>query len=138
MLTKAALYEFMHARRLGVLASTAADGMPEAAVVGYAVTAELELIFDTTEATRKCQNLRRDGRVAFVIGWDREITMQYEGIADEPGGEELARLKAVYFEAFPDGVARQAWLGITYFRVRPRWIRYSDFNEPLRIEELRF
>jgi pyridoxine/pyridoxamine 5'-phosphate oxidase len=135
MLTNAELYAFMHARRLGVLASTAADGTPEAAVVGYAVTSDVELIFDTTEASRKCQNLRRDGRIAFAIGWDGEITVQYEGIADEPVGEELGRSKAVYFETYPEGVARQAWPGITYFRVRPRWIRYSDFNEPQRIDE---
>src|SRR2546423_1531656 len=79
----------------------------------------------------KAQNLRRDPRVAFVIGWDLgsdERTVQYEGIADEPAGDELARVKAAYFEAFPDGRDRENGPGITYFRARPTWIRYSDFS----------
>jgi hypothetical protein len=56
--------------------------------------------------------------------------VQYEGLADEPGGEELARCKALYFARFPDGPTREGWPGITYFRVRPTWVRYSDFRGP--------
>jgi len=65
-----------------------------------------------------------------VIGWDEEQTVQCEGIADEPTGLELERIKAVYIATFPDGVARQSWPGLTYFRVRLRWARYSDFRTP--------
>ena len=38
--------------------------------------------------------------------------------------------------AGPDGRQREAWPGITYFRVRPTWIRYVDFNSdpPLIVE----
>jgi hypothetical protein len=43
-------------------------------------------------------------------------------------GTELERVKAAYFAVWPDGVARASWPGITYFRVRPSWIRFSDFN----------
>ena len=126
-MTRAELVAFIGRHRLGVLATVAAGG-PEAAVVGVAVTADLELVFDTLGSTRKAENLRRDPRIAFVIGWDEEQTVQYEGIADEPTGQELERLKAVYFAAFPDGPSRLAWPGITYFRVRPTWVRYSDFR----------
>ena len=70
-----------------------------------------------------------------VIGWEDEQTVQIEGVADEPTGPELARLKAVYFEAYPDGVDREKWPGITYVRVRPQWMRYSDFRTPSRIVE---
>jgi hypothetical protein len=73
--------------------------------------------------------------IAVVIGWDDEQTVQIEGIADEPTGDELARVQAVYFEAYPDGVERQKWSGITYVRVRPHWMRYSDFRTPSRIIE---
>ena len=38
------------------------------------------------------------------------------------------RLKAVYLAKFPDGVTRESWPAITYFRARPSWIRYSDFS----------
>ena len=138
MLTKSDIYDFIRARRFAVMASVDADGAPEAAFVGIAVTPDLEIVFDTTDATRKCPNLRRDARIALVIGWDGEQTLQFEGVADEPKGEELERLKAIYFEAFPDGPQREGWPGLTYFRVKPRWIRMSDYNRPRRIEELTF
>lgn len=54
--------------------------------------------------------------------------MQLEGLCDEPAGAELERLRAVYLARFPDGQERMAWPDITYVRVRPTWIRYSDFR----------
>lgn len=56
--------------------------------------------------------------------------MQYEGIADEPEGEERERLTAVYYDVYPDGRDRLSWPGLTYVRVRPQWIRFSDFGRP--------
>lgn len=135
-MTRGQLLEFLRRHRLGVLATTAPDGAPEAAVVGFAVTDALELVFDTLDSTRKAVNLRRDPRIAFVIGWDEEQTVQLEGTADEPRGPDLERVQRVYFERFPDGPARASWPGITYFRVVPRWARYSDFRgrEPVIVE----
>jgi len=112
------------------------SGAPQAAVVGFAVSDDLELVFDTLDTTRKVRNLRHDPRTALVVGWDNEETAQIEGIADEPKGADLERLKRVYFEAYPDGPQRQAWKGITYVRVRPTWVRYSDFRPGGRIVEL--
>jgi general stress protein 26 len=130
------LLQFIRHSRLGVQASVSASGAPQAAVVGVVVTDELELFFDTLDSTRKCANLRRDARIAFVIGWDDEQTVQYEGVADEPRGAELDRLKARYFEVFTDGPQRQAWPGITYLRTKPRWIRHADYRgaEPKIVE----
>jgi hypothetical protein len=51
-----------------------------------------------------------------------------EGVVDEPTGDELQRLRQVYFQRFPDGHARAALPDIAYFRVTPTWIRYSDFR----------
>jgi hypothetical protein len=121
------LLAFLRRHRLCVQASVTASGAPQAAVVGYGVSDDLELVFDTVGSTRKMTNLRRDPHIALVIGWDQE-TVQMDGIADEPQGTELARMKAVYFEAYPDGVDRERWAGITYVRVRPTWARYSDFR----------
>src|SRR5689334_6149605 len=135
-MSRAELQAFIDKHRLAVEASVAPTGAPQAAVVGIAVTDRLELVFDTVDTTRKCANLRRDPRVAFVIGWDHEQTVQLEGLADEPAGDELVRLQAVYFAAFPDGPTRLQWPGITYFRVRPTWGRYSDFRaaQPVIVE----
>jgi hypothetical protein len=128
-MTKSNLLKFLRTHRLGVLATVSSEGNPEAAVVGITVSENFEIVFDTIDSSRKGINLRRNRRAAFVIGWDNERTAQYEGIADEPTGMELAGLKELYFSVYPDGVLRQEWKGITYFRVRPLWIRYSDYNE---------
>jgi general stress protein 26 len=125
---RAALLAFLRGHRLCVQASVSPTGAPQAAVVGYGVSDDLEIVFDVLETTRKVTNLRREPRIALVIGWDEEQTVQLEGIADEPAGAELARLKEVYFAAWPDGRGRERWRGITYVRVRPTWARYSDFR----------
>jgi pyridoxine/pyridoxamine 5'-phosphate oxidase len=134
-MTKAELRRFVQRHRLGVLATVSPSGEPESAVVGIAVSDRLEIIFDTLDNTRKVANLRRNSKIAFVIGWDEEITVQLEGLADEPRGAELRRLKEIYFAVYPDGRGRERWKGITYFRVRPHWVRYSDFNAPATIVE---
>jgi general stress protein 26 len=128
----AELLSFMRAHPLAVQASVSADGEAQAAVVGIVVTDEFEVFFDTSEETRKVANLRRNPRIAFVIGGTTigdERSVQYEGVADEPRGAELKRLKEAYFETFPDGRDRQNWPGITYIRARPTWIRHVDFNQ---------
>jgi pyridoxine/pyridoxamine 5'-phosphate oxidase len=122
------LFAFLRRHRLCVQATVSSAGAPQAAVIGYGVSDDLEIVFDTLATSRKMANLRSDPRIALVVGWDEEQTVQIEGVADEPKGEELDRLKAIYFDAYPDGPERQAWTGITYVRVRPTWIRYSDFR----------
>lgn len=131
-MTTTELLAFMREHPLAVQASVSADGDVQAAVVGVIVTDDFEVFFDTGEATRKVDNLRRNPTVAFVIGGTTvgdERTVQYEGVVDEPGGVELQPLKELYFASFPGGRDRQSWPGITYLRARPTWIRYSDFNQ---------
>jgi pyridoxine/pyridoxamine 5'-phosphate oxidase len=134
-MTRAELLAFLRKHRLGVLATVSPAGEPESAVVGIAFTDQLEIIFDTIGTSRKSINLRNSPKIAFVVGWDEEITVQLEGIADEPSGAELDRLKEAYFQVYPDGRERQLWPGITYFRVLPHWARYSDFNPDGKIIE---
>lgn len=109
----------------------AAAGGVQAAVVGIAVTDDFELVFDTLETTRKARNIAKDPRVAFVIGGTldgEEQTVQYEGIADRLSGAELSTLQKVYLKVFPDGRDRLSWPGLIYIRVKPRWLRYSDYR----------
>ena len=130
---------FLRSHRLAVQASVSAVGRPQAAIVGFAVSDRFEIVFDTLQTTRKVLNLRHNSQIALVIGgWidGDERTVQYEGEADEPSGPELDRLKQVYFAAYPDGPNRQHWPGLIYIRVRPRWIRFSNYNcnPPLIVE----
>jgi general stress protein 26 len=125
---------------LAVLATSSPLGLSQAALMGIAATEEFVLIFDTLTTTRKYANLKSNPRVALVVGCEGEATVQFEGEAEELEGEALGPAKDVYFAAWPDGRDRETWPGITYFRVTPRWIRYSDFAQipPLIIELDRF
>lgn len=133
------LLEFLRQHRLAVQASASTVNEPQAAVIGFAVTDRFEIVFDTLQSTRKARNLRRNPKLALVIGGlspGDERTVQYEGIADEPSGEELERLKGAYYAVYPDGPSRLSWTGLIYVRVRPTWVRYSDFNlDPPQIAE---
>ena len=138
-MTKRDVYDFISRHTMAVEASVSASGKAQAAAVGIVVTEELELFFDTLGTSRKAKNLRRHAGIALVIGWDEADgrTVQYEGVADEPIGPELARLKERYFARFPQGREREQWPDIAYFRVRPTWIRFTDFGaapEPKTLE----
>ena len=132
-MTPAALLAFMRTHRVAVEASVTPEGAAQAAVVGIAITDRFEIVFDTLGSSRKARNLRGNPAIALVLGGllpGDECTVQYEGTADEPSGDELERLTQVYYAVYPDGPSRLSWPGLTYVRVRPRWIRYSDFGQP--------
>ena len=97
-------------------------------MIRVAVTNRWELLFDTVTQSRKHQNLVKNPRIAFVIGGEHERSVQYEGIAEIPNEAELPDVQAYYFTRYPDGPTRLTWPGLVYWRVRPTWIRYCDFN----------
>ena len=136
---KSDLLAFLRSHRWAIEATSSLAGEPQAAIIGFAVTEQLELVFDTLASSRKAVNLRANPRIAFVVGgWNdtEPKTLQYQGHADFPDGVELERVKEAYFSAFPDGPTRLSWPGITYVRVKPLWVRYSDFSaEPPLISE---
>ena len=126
------LLDFLRSNRLAVQASVSPNAGSQAAVIGFAVSDTFEIVFDTIEKTRKVRNLRNNPHIALVIGGlaaGDERTVQYEGVADEPSGPELGHLKQIYYSVFPDGRNRANWPGLIYVRVRPKWVRYSDYNQ---------
>jgi len=137
---RAGILEFLQNNRYAVVSSLSEAGTPQSALVGIAVTPELEVIFDMLKASRKYANLTARPVCSLVIGgWSGEQTAQFEGEAFEPVGKERARYQEIYFEAWPGGRARMQSPAITFLVVRPRWIRYSDFDQrPPVIAELRF
>lgn len=132
------LLTFVRAHRWAAVSTVSPSGEPQGSVVRVVATNAFELAFDTTDTTRKATNLRQNAKVALVIGWDDNQTIQIEGLADEPGGSELQRLKQIYFSTYPDYCrTRQLMKGLIYFRVLPKWMRYSDFRDnPARVVTL--
>ncbi len=147
MITRKGLVEFMRANPLVTAATLSQDGAPQAALLGVATSDQLELVLDTVDNSRKFGNVLRDGRIAvvfgkaggYVSGSHDERTVQYQGVADVPSGDELKRVQEeIYFKLFPEGRERLKWAHIAYVRVRPTWIRYSNYNvNPPEIIELR-
>jgi hypothetical protein len=141
-MTTLELRHFMASHRWAVQASVNAAEAPQAALIGIAVSETFEVVFDTLAASRKAINLRANARIAFVIGGWFEgdgRTVQYEGLVDFPQGQDLYRLREIYFAAFPDGPQRQSWPGLIYVRATPTWIRYSNFNSAVpEIQEFQF
>ncbi|MEO7149186.1 MAG: hypothetical protein ABIY40_04530 [Rhodanobacteraceae bacterium] len=45
-------------------------------------------------------------------------------------------MKDLYLARFPDGRERQQWPYIVYIRIKPCWLRYSDYaaNPPQIVE----
>ena len=140
-MTQPELYALIARNNLGVLATLGPGGTPQSALMGIAITSELEIVFDTVKSSRKYPNLVARPACSVVIGgWGAgEQTVQYEGLAEELRPGELERYQEIYFGIWPDGPARMNWPGIVYFVVRPSWIRYSDFDQnPPLIAEFRF
>ena len=135
-LTREAVLGFLGQHRLAVIATVAAGGRAEAALIDIAVTPELEILFETTDATRKFGNLLSNPRAALVVGWDANATMQCEGVVDRPQGSVLERVKAAYLQAYPHKASHEFWPGNHYCRLTPTWFRLSDYNQPRRVVEL--
>lgn len=141
-MNRVGICDFITRQRYGVVSSTASNGAPQSALVGIASTSRLEIIFDTLNNTRKYANLVQKPACSLVIGWSGEgwsgeQTLQLDGIAEEPQGDDLRRFQDVYFAQWPECREHMKWPGIAYFVVRPQWLRYSDYDQkPPLIQEV--
>ena len=93
------------------------------------MTDNLEIIFNTYSTSRKYKNLKLNPNVSIVIGFgDRLKTLQYEGIAEELEGHQEGKVMSDYKDNL--GFFRRWKIkDMRYFKVKPRWIRLSDFSQ---------
>jgi pyridoxine/pyridoxamine 5'-phosphate oxidase len=129
------VFDIARRKRFVVVSTVDESGAPEAALMGFALTHGNEVVFDTLSTSRKAVNLARNPKAALVIGWDDNISLQIEGLARRPTGDDLASAKTAYFREWPDGRARENWPNIAYVVVRPKWIRYSNYSGAPVVEE---
>lgn len=138
-MTKKIIRDFIKRHKLAVLSTVNTDDKPQSAVLEFGETEELELIFDTFASARKYKNLQTNTFVSLVIGWDENITVQYEGIAEEIKGEKAKKYQQAFWSKNPDAERWKLLGGMTYFKVTPTWIRYSDLNkDPWELFEITF
>lgn len=128
---------FVRKHGLGVVATLGPNGTPQAAVVAILATELGEVVFGCERGSRKFANIQRRPEVALAIGWDSdEITVQCEGIADEPAGTDMERCMKCYLARFPTEQQLVQSEEFALVRVRMNWIRYADTRpESFRWEE---
>jgi predicted pyridoxine 5'-phosphate oxidase superfamily flavin-nucleotide-binding protein len=133
------LLRLTRTRQYAALATSTPDGRPEAAPLRYMVTDDFELVMGTLRTSRKYANLRRNPDAAVVV-WDDEFSIQIEGAFDEPVGADRERVASLFTAEFPvEARLRAGRPQHFYFRITPRWARYSDFSdEPPRVLTLDF
>lgn len=130
--------DFIKKQKLAVL-STIGSIAPESSVLEFGETNNLEIIIDMFDSSRKYKNLQTNPNVSLVIGWDENITVQYEGVASELFGEEKEKYQKIYWEKNPEAKRWATRERIVYFKISPKWIRYSDLNShPWKIFEFNF
>jgi pyridoxine/pyridoxamine 5'-phosphate oxidase len=138
LMTLEEVFDIARRKRYLVVSSVNESGAPEAALMGFALTGAREFVFDTMSTSRKAVNLARNPKAALVIGWDDQVSLQVEGVARRPVGDDLMSAKAAYFEAWPDGRGRENWPDIAYIVVKPTWVRYSNYAAgPPVVEEFK-
>ena len=125
---KKKISKFLKDYDIGVVSTVHTNGQgTESAVVGFAETADLEIIFGTSNLARKYKNIKTNPRISFVIGWSSKLgSLQYEGVARELTGKEKEE-KALNLIA--KNVGHKKYLALenqSYFLVEPTWIRFSD------------
>jgi GNAT superfamily N-acetyltransferase len=122
------LIAYVRAQRDGVVSSLGPEGAPQAAYLPITATDRAELVFDARATSRKIANLRRDPRVAVVVGGRDGTTLQCEGVADLPVGAAREACAAAYLDAFPQFASSLADDGVVLVRVRLTWARFGDYR----------
>ncbi|MFG2867211.1 pyridoxamine 5'-phosphate oxidase family protein [Streptomyces sp. NPDC048338] len=132
-LDRDAVVAFVREHGDGVLSTLGPRGAPQSAYLTLAITDGGELVLDAREVSRKVANVRRDGRVAVVVGGREGVTLQLEGLADIPSGEERERCAGAYEAAFPQFASSLHDPEIVVVRVRIAWARLGDFRTPAAV-----
>lgn len=125
---RAGLVEYVRTQADGVLSTLGPDGSPQAAYLPMTATDRGELVLDARASSRKVANLRRDPRVAVVVGGRDGTTLQCEGVADLPDGADRDACARAYLEAFPQFEASLADPEIVLVRIRLTWARHGDYR----------
>src|SRR3989338_1815384 len=135
------ILNFLKTNNLMVLSTMNKNNTPQSALVAFAETENLELIFGTFATTRKYQNLKHNNHVSLVIGTDEttNLTLQYEGIASEVTGNEFEQCKNIQLKKNPTSKKYASHKDQRYFKITTCWIRYSDLSKnPEETLELQF
>lgn len=126
---KDALKTFLDEHSYCVISTIAADGKPQAAMVGYVATDECEIIIGTSSESRKYANLTQRPNVAIVIGDDVGV-VQLEGVAELLNADSYdAMVKDGRIAALPNIEMFRQDPSQVFVKISPSWIRFMKTGE---------
>ncbi|MDO8530262.1 MAG: pyridoxamine 5'-phosphate oxidase family protein [bacterium] len=126
--------KFLKSNHIMVLASISENLEPEAATVYYVSDDDFNLFFMTSAKSRKAENLKINGKVAFVIGRGPEIiTIQGGGVAKElPAREAETFYELIKTTALSNAtqwpILKLAEEGYCTFKIEPSWMTYFNLD----------
>lgn len=140
MESKKQILDFIRQHKVAVLATVNSSALPEASALAFMIKDDFEIHIATYDSSRKFHNLKRNPKVALVIGWDHGKTVQIEGEAIEvTDPEEIKDMEWSDLEKMPTVAKYIKPERAVFLKIKPKWLKYSDFStEPWQIEELRF
>ena len=121
------------------MSTNALEGAPESAVVAISETPDLCIVIASFRNSRKNRNIEKDDRVSVVVGWskDESKTLQIEGHAEIVVGEERERLEVAHCKKNPPSLKYKNDVRQEYIKIKPSWVRYSDFSvDPQEVWEV--
>ena len=125
--------EFLAKHSTLTLATTTADGLPQAAPLFFATGDDGSILFVSGAKSRHSLNIAANGKAAVVVygetwSWNEIAGVQMEGtVSAIPAGPEREAAWACYKAKFPfvvefeDEVSRS-----NFYRFTPRWVRLID------------
>jgi nitroimidazol reductase NimA-like FMN-containing flavoprotein (pyridoxamine 5'-phosphate oxidase superfamily) len=125
---QAMVADFFKKEKYVVVASTW-NGSPQAATVAFTERSNHELIFATSNCSRKYRNLKADPKIAVVVGWDEAVTVQGQGSAFELAGQEQVEAEEAHLKKHPTSARYSTLVSQRFFQVKFSWIRYTDISQ---------
>lgn len=134
--------EMLHAQRLAVLSTSGPERAPYSNLISFAALDAGRILFATTRATRKFENLKADNRVALLIDDRRNeegdfheaLAATAQGRAVEMSGREREAGIARYMEKFPYLEEFVRAPSCALFRVDvERWIVVTKFQNVIEV-----
>ena len=129
------ILDFMGEHIHCVISTVSDANQPESAMVGFSCNKILEIIFGTSNESRKYKNLLGNPDIAIVIG-DSTAEIQYEGLAEViPQANYTDLIENQHIKKIPGAAKYRDDPHQVYFKVTPKWIRYTQHNETNIINE---
>ena len=127
--------EFLRERNTMVVSTVSDSGEPQASTVYFMADDNFNIYFLTFKESRKCENLKSNGKIAFVVGTGPEVvTIQGGGNAEFLDEKEAQ----VFYELIEKVSFKSPWQwpvtllakeGFCTFKIKPIWMVWLNLHK---------